>query len=240
MLVDQFHTARDGKLSFTRDQGSQFAKHVAGDFNPIHDADSRRFCVPGDLLFAVMLSCYGLSQHMEFRFTGMVDETSELLLPEVSDSLTLTDGAGKEYLSVTRSGDTNADGAVIDEMIKAYVSYSGHSFPHLLVPLLASHKVMINPARPMVFYESMVIDLDILDLQAPTLQEDTNQAVIDGKRGAAQFAFTLVDKGQLVGRGQKRMVIGGLREYDAQAMNGAIEDYDRLKQNYLTNEAVRS
>ncbi|MEM6579893.1 MAG: DUF3581 family protein [Pseudomonadota bacterium] len=240
MLIDQFYSDRDGKLCFTNEQGSQFAKHIAGDFNPIHDADSRRFCVPGDLLFAVILSRYGLSQHMEFRFTGMVDETSELLLPAAAQTMTLSDGADKEYLSVTRGGDTSTDSVLIDELIKAYVSFSGHSFPDLLVPLLASHNVMINPARPMVFYESMVIDLDRLDLREPTLEEDSSQAVIDGKRGAARFSFTLMDAGKVVGRGQKRMVIGGLREYDEATMSRAIDEYKRLKQQYLSDEASKS
>lgn len=236
MLVDRFHTIADGTLSFTQAQGSDFAKHIAEDFNPIHDVESRRFCVPGDLLFAVIVSRYGLSQHMEFRFTGMVDETSTLVLPVSSDKITLSDEAGKEYLNVVRSGDISTDESLIDELIKAYVSFSGHSFPDLLVPLLASHQVMINPSRPMVLYESMVIDLDRLDIQAPALCEDSNQAVIDGKRGEAQFTFNFMDAGEIVGRGKKRMVLGGLREYDAAAMNGAIEIYNRLKQDYLAGD----
>ncbi len=35
---------------------------VVDDFNPIHDEDNKRFCVPGDLLFSVLLANVGLSQ----------------------------------------------------------------------------------------------------------------------------------------------------------------------------------
>ena len=47
---------------------------MAGDFNHIHDEDSKRFCVPGDLLFAVLLSKEGISQKMRFEFSGMVGD----------------------------------------------------------------------------------------------------------------------------------------------------------------------
>lgn len=68
MFLDRFHTIQDGCVHISASQASQFAKEVAGDFNPIHDPDARRFCVPGDLLFAVVVSRFGLSRHMTFQF----------------------------------------------------------------------------------------------------------------------------------------------------------------------------
>ena len=235
MFIDQYYTANDGKISFTREQGSDFAKKVADDFNPIHDPDSRRFCVPGDLLFAVIIARYGLSQHMEFKFTGMVDDSSHLILPEPAPELAMDDESGKKYLSIRRTGGNSRDAALIDNLTRSYVEFSGHSFPHILVPLLAEQNVMINIARPMVFYESMVIDLDRLDIETPVLVEDKNELAIDGKRGEAQFAFNLVDSGTVVGRGKKRMVLGGLREYDAAVMDDAVTSFNQRKQNYLSS-----
>ena len=55
MNMDKYYHLENSNLSFTRQQGSDFAKLVAHDFNPIHDPESKRFCVPGDLLFAVMI-----------------------------------------------------------------------------------------------------------------------------------------------------------------------------------------
>ena len=234
MLIDQYYSAHDGKISFTREQGSNFAKQVADDFNPIHDPDSRRFCVPGDLMFSVILARYGLSRHMEFKFTGMVDETVELLLPEDTPELVISDSAGKQYLTIARSGENSLAAASIDALTRSYVEFSGHTFPHILVPLLAEQGVMINPDRPMVFYESMVIDIDRLDFEAADLVIDRNDLVIAGKRGELQLAFNLVDAGEIIGRGKKRMVLGGLREYDQRVMDAAITSVDERKRQYLS------
>ncbi len=54
MFLDTYYSDKNGEFSFTREQASNFAKRIAGDFNPIHDEDNKRFCVPGDLLFSVL------------------------------------------------------------------------------------------------------------------------------------------------------------------------------------------
>ncbi|MEO1880948.1 MAG: DUF3581 family protein, partial [Methylococcales bacterium] len=71
-MLKEFYSGPDDCVAITAEQGSLFAKEVAGDFNPIHDVDSKRFCVPGDLLFAIVLEKYGLSKTMNFTFTGML------------------------------------------------------------------------------------------------------------------------------------------------------------------------
>ena len=55
MFLTPYFSTEDNQFQFTREQASHFAKKVAADFNPIHDEDNKRFCVPGDLLFAVLL-----------------------------------------------------------------------------------------------------------------------------------------------------------------------------------------
>ena len=60
MNLEKYYNLEGSKLSFTRQQASDFAKSVAGDFNSIHDVESKRFCVPGDLLFSVIIHHYGL------------------------------------------------------------------------------------------------------------------------------------------------------------------------------------
>ena len=55
-------------ISYTRRQASTFAKLEAGDFNPLHDEDAKRFVVPGDLLFATLLSRVGLSAKLMVQF----------------------------------------------------------------------------------------------------------------------------------------------------------------------------
>ena len=229
MFIDSYYSEQNGNISFTRDQGSDFAKKVADDFNPLHDAGASRFCIPGDLLFAIILARYGLSRHMEFVFSGMVLEGIELVLPEPSGELSLDDIQGKHYLSVNRSGDITTDETLIQGLTRNYVEFSGHTFPHILVPLLAEQGLMINPNRPMVIYQSMVIDLDTLGMADPSLEIDHNELTTDGKRGNVSMAFNFMSAGQLVGRGEKHMVLGGLREYDEQAMTAAITRYNERK-----------
>ena len=233
MLIDQYYTFENGKISFTREQGSNFAKQVADDFNPIHDVDARRFCIPGDLLFAIILARYGLNRHMEFGFTGMVVDGTELLLPEPAQELSLNDAAGRQYLTIQRTGENTRDPALIDMLTRSYVQFSGHTFPHLLVPLLAEQNVMINPERPVVMYESMNIDLDRLDIEALALEMDHTELTISGKRGEVELAFNLVDDGKLAGRGRKRMILSGLREYDKQVMDEVVVSLNRRKLDFM-------
>ena len=233
MLIDQYYTFSNGHISFTREQGSNFAKQVADDFNPIHDPDARRFCIPGDLMFSIILAKYGLSRHMEFTFTGMVVDGIELLLPEAASELEINDTQGRQYLTIRRSGENIMDASLIDNLTSEYVQFSGHTFPHILVPLLAEQNVMINPGRPVVMYESMNIDLDRLDITAPRLEIDHNELAINGKRGEVKLVFNLVESGQIVGRGNKRMILSGLREYDKSVMDETVSSLNQRKQDFV-------
>jgi Protein of unknown function (DUF3581) len=229
MVIDQYFSEPNGRICFTREQGSNFAKQMANDFNPLHDADAKRFCIPGDLLFAIILAKYGISQHMEFVFSGMVVAGIELVLPEPAGEMHIKDTEGREYLRVKRAGDTTHDVSLIQNLTQSYIEFSGQTFPHILVPLLAAQNVMINPDRPMVIYESMSIDLDRLDIRQPVLQGDYNALEINGKRGSVELAFNLVDGGDIVGRGKKHMLLSGLREYDKDAIATAIVTYNDSK-----------
>jgi len=229
MMIDQYYNKLNGCISFTREQGSRFAKNMAHDFNPLHDVDAKRFCIPGDLLFSVILARYGISQHMEFFFSGMVTDGVELLLPEAAGELHLVDAQGREYLRVRRTGETSREESLIRNITQSYVEFSGQTFPHILVPLLAEKNVMINPDRPMVIYASMIIDLETLDVERPRLERDLNSVDINGKRGSADLAFNLVENGSVVGRGSKHMVLSGLRDYDEQVSAHAIARFNERK-----------
>lgn len=237
MIIDQYYSEPNGRVCFTREQGSNFAKQVANDFNPLHDADAKRFCIPGDLLFALMLAKYGVSQHMEFTFSGMVTAGVELVLPEPSGELQINDTSGREYLRVKRAGDTTLEESIISNLAQSYVEFSGQTFPHILVPLLAEQGVMINPERPMVIYESMTIDLDRLDVTHPVLQGDYNALEINGKRGSVELAFHLEAGGEIVGRGKKHMLLSGLREYDEAVVASAITTYNQGKAAFAARQA---
>lgn len=231
-LKDYYHRQHD-EIRVAPEQASRFAKQVAGDFNPLHDPDAKRFCVPGDLLFALVLSRYGLNQHMHFVFAGMVGDGVALQFPD-SDAaeLSIADDKDKEYLHVTRSGAHSTNPALIEALSHAYVAFSGQTFPHILVPLMSKHNTMINPERPLVIYESMTIDLDRLDIAQPQLELSQAHLEVKGKRGDVRLEFHLSENGSSVGRGEKRMVLSGLRDYDAEQVQTMVDGYAARKQAY--------
>ena len=230
MFLNPFHSEQNGFIQITAEQASAFAKGIANDFNPIHDPDSRRFCVPGDLLFALVLSRYGLSQRMSFRFSGMVGASTPLAFPASDAShLAIVNDKGKEFLDVERSGEISDSAQLIETMIRNYVVFSGDNFPGILVPLMAEHNVMINPDRPLVIYEGMSFDLEHLDLSRPELELSASSLQVSGKRGDAELSFTIVDNGVTVGTGSKKLVLSGLREYEASVMQDMCDQYLSFK-----------
>jgi len=233
MILENYYKIEHNKIRVSRQQASEFAKKIANDFNPLHDTDSKRFCVPGDLLFGLVLNQYGLSRNMRFVFSGMVGDGIELHFPEkATETLTISDDNGKNYLLVERHGDTTRDEEVISRLVQSYVAFSGHAFPYILVPLMEAHSVMINPARPLIIYENMEIHLDRLDLADPELKLSGTCFTINGKRGEVQLKFTLHDNGEVIGKGTKNMVLGGLRPFNADQMHTIVDDYLRRQEQF--------
>jgi hypothetical protein len=235
MFIEKyFNTLPSGHISFTRQQASNFAKEVADDFNPIHNVEAKRFCVPGDLLFALILIKAGLHQQMTFTFSGMVTDDIALAFPsEIHDQASVVDKNNKEYLHVNVSGEKSHNQTLIDSLIKAYVEFSGHTFPHILVQLMAENNVMINPSRPMIMYQSMSINMHSLALDNIALKLANTRLSIEGKRGDAYLAFDLLSNGNIVGNGKKHMLLSGLREYDQATINNMIEQYNTSKANFI-------
>jgi len=239
MNMDKYYHLENSNLSFTRQQGSDFAKLVAGDFNPIHDSESKRFCVPGDLLFAVMIRHYGLRQVMGFSFSGMVNDEVTLHLPEVqAREISIYDDNDKKYLDISSNGETSRDESLIDSLITSYVQFSGDTFPNVLVPLMKENNVMINIERPLVIYDHMRIALDTLDIDEVTLSLADCQFRLYGKRADVALNFDLNCNGDRIGKGQKKMVMSGLREYDQVAIDELVRTYSQRKENYLSAQQV--
>lgn len=233
MFLDQFYSQQDTGVEISGEQASHFAKHMANDFNPLHDPDAKRFCVPGDLLFALVLNKYGLSRQMKFAFSGMVGQGVSLQFPD-SDASTLAirDTEGREYLQIERAEEVSRDPVLIENLTCRYVKFSGQTFPHILVPLMSEQKVMINPERPLVIYENMSIDLDRLNFSSPDLKLTETRLDVNGKRGKVHLGFELTEGEETIGRGYKTMVLSGLRPFDQDKIGKLVELYAELKQNY--------
>lgn len=236
MFLDDFHSVTDGRIGISADQASHFAKRIAGDYNPIHNPDARRFCVPGDLLFSLVLMRFGLSQRMSFRFLNMVGAGMALNFHEHGDGgISVTDDGGKVYLEVERSGDTTHDETVVEAFARRYVAFSGKNFPHYLKPLMEQQGVMFNPQRPLVIYDSMGFSLERLDAFDPVLELTNSSFDVAGKRGEALLEFGMSAEGQAIGSGSKKLVVSGLCDYDNDAMDAIVNEFYRLKSAYETS-----
>ncbi|MCP5410493.1 MAG: DUF3581 family protein [Chromatiaceae bacterium] len=231
MLIDSYYSEDANGINISRQQASRFAKGIADDFNPLHNPDAKLFCVPGDLLFALVLAKYGVSQRMRFTFSGMVDDSQLLRFSTVDgDRLSLEDSAEKSYLEVDRSGTNSCEINFVESLTRSYVEFSGHTFPHVLIPLMSQHKVMINPARPIVIYQSMEIDLERVDIPETELEFSGAQLDVEGKRGSVRLDFLLKTSGNTIGSGTKYMAMRGLRPFDQQVVDEMISTYMNHKQ----------
>lgn len=226
MYLDQFHKTDNHQVIISAEQASRFAKEIADDFNPLHNPDAKRFCVPGDLLFSLVLSKYGLSQKMSFLFKGMVGDGTALNFNATDAAqFTLTDDKDKVYLEVHREGDSSNDQQMIEALTRQYVAFSGQNFPHTLQPLLAENGVMINQDRPMVIYERMSFELDRVDIKQPQMAAAKADFEVNGKRGTADLNFIIKDGETVVGTGFKRLIVSGLKPYDESAAQALVQAY---------------
>ncbi len=231
MFLQEFHNSDRNLISISTSQASRFAKEVAGDYNPIHDIDAKRFCVPGDLIFALVLARYGLYQKMEFNFCGMVGAGVNLVFPPATtDAFDIADEAGKVYLKVTRAGKVMHDAPVIEAFIRTYVAFSGKNFPGYLQPLLASKNVMFNPDRPLVIYDRMEFELRNFTSEQPSMALTDSSLEVTERRGDAVLYFNIAAQNEIFGKGSKNLIISGLREYDEDRMQKVMNDYNRRKE----------
>lgn len=237
MFLDSYHERDAESVRISAEQGSFFAKDMAGDFNPIHDAGNSRFCVPGDLLFSLALARYGISQHMRFRFAGMVGANVPLRFPPVAESLAITDATGKSCLEIERSGQVAGDSKLIESLACGYVRFSGKNFPGILVPLLEQQGVMLNADRPMVIYDSMWFELDTLDVPELSLSLADSTLEVNGKRGEAKLCFSIESQGQRIGTGAKRMILSGLKPLEPERLKLLVDRYAGWK---AAHEALKA
>ncbi|MDN2663748.1 DUF3581 domain-containing protein [Psychromonas sp. 14N.309.X.WAT.B.A12] len=227
MLLDPYYIQQDSNITISAEQASIFAKKECQDFNPIHDPDSKRFCVPGDLLFSLALKEYGVSKSMSFTFTNMVGDNIPLTFPEAtSDDIIVTNAQGKSVLEISKSGEMTRDLDLIESLIKNYVVFSGQNFPALLMPLMKKHQVMFNPARPLVMYNSMSFEFDSLTLTNPLRVELAESKLeVESKRANEFLHFDIYDGDKIIGRGIKTVVVGGLKPYDHDAITAFADNY---------------
>jgi hypothetical protein len=57
-----------------------------------------------------------------------------------------------------------------------------------------------------------------------------------GKRADVALNYDLCCNGERVGRGQKKMVMSGLREYDQASIDALVQRYGESKSQYSSND----
>jgi hypothetical protein len=235
MFIDEYCTEYKNKMfSFSRKQASMFAKFVANDFNPLHDIENTRFCVPGDLLFAKIISMKGMFKYMNIHFGGMVSNDIMLQVNNISKNrIEICDNSGKVYLDVEISGKPITDESIIKNAILNYVAFSGKNFPDVFVPLMKSKGVMINTKKPLVIYDNMSLEFFTLDLKKPKLEAGEATFEVYGKRGKVTLNFIYKDGNKKVGIGQKTMILSGLRPYNQDDIEQMIVEHKKLISRFM-------
>ena len=226
-------------VRISANQASDFAKGIAGDFNPIHDHDSKRFCVPGDLLFTESIRRLGLYQSMHFDFMEMLAADVDIQYPIKAEQgrQFITNSTGKNLVGIDIAGKQINNPLLAAQFARDYVTFSARSFPDILVPLMKQQGVMINPSRPLVIYQSMFFHFNkIAATKQVQLTLDDSQLDIEGKRGRAVFSFNLSSAGQAIGRGEKKLILSGLRDYQDDVMNQLTSNYLEKKNQYLIDQ----
>ncbi|QUM79598.1 DUF3581 family protein [Moritella sp. 5] len=235
MFLNEFYSQKDSSFRFTQQQASRFAKTVANDYNKIHDVDNKRFCVPGDLLFAVSLAKFGLSETMKINFTGMVKNDVDLQFsPLLNNKTAIVNADEQAFMELELGGSASYDEEIISKIIKEYVQFSGKNFPEIMVPLMRSENLMFNPARALIMYKCMQINLTRVDVKSIALKFDEAIINVQGKRATVTFKFDFYEGDEKVGTGQKEMLLSGLIPYEESVMNGVIADYQAAKTKYLS------
>jgi len=235
MFVENFYTKSGDKYSFSKQQGSGFAKEIAGDFNPLHDPENSRFCVPGDLLFSLSLDKYGISQNMTFDFQGMVSGDTEVHFVETPEQIKIENDSEKSFLTVTREGEITQEPAFVEALVRSYVAFSGKTFPHIIVELMKEEGVMINPAKPMVIYDMMKLGFEKFSEHQPEVVLKGSRFDVNGKRGMVIMDFDICANNEVVGHGEKQIIMSGLRPYDQEGIDVLVDNYDQSRARFFAN-----
>ena len=164
----------------------------------------------------------------------------------ISENFDLVGHNGNQYLSFLTNGERIPSNVCIAALAQRYVEFSGLAFPDILVPLMESRGVMINPTRPLVIYKSMKIELtpEGNDFFAVTDADSNSTSVLDnlalemsdstldvqGKKGEVALRFVIKSNDLLLGRGVKEMILGGLRPYDQSTIDDIVKQYNEWKQ----------
>ena len=167
---------------------------------------------------------------MTFKFSEMLSGDTPIHYPHSDDNhIGIEDGSGSCYLEIQRSGETTFSQEYVEALTRSYVRFSGQNFPDILIPLMASKRVMINPRKPFVIYEAMSLEMKELQLDYVETCLLGSSIQVAGKRGVVALSFEFRKDYQIVGVGTKKLILVGLRAYDQVAIDDMVATYNANK-----------
>jgi len=229
VFTQNYYSRIDDAFVFSKQQGSDFAKKIAGDFNPLHDTDNSRFCIPGDLLFSVMLAEFGVSKSMDFDFQGMISGDMPVHFVQEKGSIEAKNDKNKTLLQLKRSGEISTNLNFVEGLIRSYVAFSGKTFPHIIIKLMKEQGMMINTKKPMVIYDQMSLSLNNFSERAPDVLLKECDFKVTGKRGMVTMNFDIVAENETIGTGEKQIIMSSLRPYMQEDIDYLVDAYNESK-----------
>lgn len=159
MLEDMSLFCADGKYLVSEKDGSNFAKEVCLDYNPIHDEGNLDFAVPGDLLLSLFVWQNGLPCDGSVAFKKPVKGDLELKidLDGISNSgtdeeLVILKNLSSIYLTSIK---------FYKDFMAEYCLLSGSLFPEKLGEVFSDSGLMPGVEKPLVMYSGVDFDLNM-------------------------------------------------------------------------------
>ena len=101
------------------------------------------------------------------------------------------------------------------------------------MPLMKKNKVMFNPARPLVMYNSMSFEFEKLSLENPlNVKLADAYFEVQPKRADNFLHFEISDGEKVIGRGIKKLVVAGLKPYDDESITAFSDAYEARRANF--------
>jgi len=214
-----------GVYFIDKESGSNFAKDICKDLNPIHNVESKKFIMLGDFLFALYVNEYGFPKNREVIFKNPIKINSL----ENSGLEVIVSKEGIFVGNQKKVESSVEDFLFFDEsLLLQYCEISGSLFPDKLWGVFESSGLMPNFKRGIVMYtgvnfgfnfnlDSLYGDIE-LDLDNVDYEIVSNRLFLK--------ANVKVDlNGENVGSICKNLVCLGCVDYNKEKFDFLVENY---------------
>lgn len=220
----------DSLFKFNAVACDAYARNVVKDFNPIHNHLAKNYCVPGDLIFALMVERGGVHGSMRMDFLNRVGKDSEYIFVSGKAGMALLDRGNKVQAQLIGSGDASVCVKCISAVSDAVLSCTSSYFPYKMMRSLRAENLMLSGCRSLVILKSIEVNVSDLhfasDLTAVFCSSSLRHS---GRRGTIDAHFQLVGgNGQVLGQVIKTALIIGIERFNGKRSAQYLENYESL------------